>query len=156
MKIKISKDSRKKLIVLFIVVIFFGSSLAFIIFEATQYQVPSTQATKIPDNMVVDGRLSNETVSQLYQNGYTIMEFHYYENCCPDIISTIESLPSELQYQILVQKIKDNPAGQAPWVDVRSIYGNNAYNITGITEIIPPLCKVLVKPPMECGLINQG
>ena len=113
-----------------------------------------TDVSMIPKTQVIDGKLDQKLIDQLFSNGYTIMEFHYFEGCCKDVISVIDVLPSELQNQAVVQKIKDAQPGQPPWIFAESRFGNATYNVSGINDILPPLCKVLFKPPIDCGLIS--
>ncbi|MFH1630814.1 MAG: hypothetical protein ABIA21_01150 [Candidatus Aenigmatarchaeota archaeon] len=154
-----SKSIKKKMIGLFIVIIFFASSIAFIAFQSFDTTIQEPTNTKLPDNMVIDGNLDEAVSYEFYRRGYTIIEFHYFENCCPDVLSTMDTLPQQLEfdggYQIIIQKIKENISLSYPWVFADSIYGNVTYNITNISIIIPPLCNILAKPPMECGLLIQ-
>ena len=155
-----NKDKKKQIIGLFVIVVFFGSTFVFIAFDALLNQTASGNTnpgnTAIPDGFVSEGKLNENTIAQLYQNGYTIAEFHYYEGCCSEIVSSVIKLPAELEYQIVIQKIPDSELGSMPWFSAKSVYGEANYTLSSISNITQPLCSVLVKPPLECGLAALG
>lgn len=147
------KQTKNMLWVFFIIFIMFGSSFAFILMSVVPEQ--SQTQTNLPTNYVIDGYL-DETFKQAYiQRGLTILEFHYYEGCCPDLIVYTESLPGELENQIIVEKILDNPIGSNPRISLESIRGIEERNVSSMDDIFSPLCNILVKPPIDCALLNM-
>lgn len=145
------KDTKKLLLVGFLALTMFFSSIAWIIFSVPFGQPQTEGEVNIPDNLIVDGYVSNATAIPLLQRGYSVMEFHYYSGCCPDLISFVDALPADLEYQIIVQKITDS---NSTWAYVRSLRGEKEWNITTVSDLLPSLCEILLKPPLECGLMQ--
>jgi hypothetical protein len=147
------KETKKQLLVIVIALVMFFSSAAWIILGAAPVnsQQQSGQ-TQVPENLIVEGRLSDETATQLLQRGFSLMEWHYYTGCCPDLQLFVEALPGELENQIVVQKINDTQ--NETWASVRSLRGEQTWNISSVNDLLPPLCEILLKPPVECGLMQ--
>ncbi|MEM7817776.1 MAG: hypothetical protein QXL81_03075, partial [Candidatus Aenigmatarchaeota archaeon] len=89
----------------------------------------------------------------LQQRGYSVMEWHYYEGCCPDLMLFVEGLPAEVENQLIVQKVADS---DWTWANVKSLRGERSWNVTEFDDLLGPLCEVLLKPPVECGLMQFG
>ena len=155
-----NKDRKKRIMGMAIIVIFFGSTFVFIAFDALVNQSATVNTNQnnagIPDNFVSDEMLNENIASQLYQRGYTIAEFHYYEGCCEDIAAAVKKLPAEFEYQIIVQQIKDAESGSQPWLYAKSVYGEANYTLSSINNLTKPMCGVLAKPPLECGISAIG
>lgn len=143
------KQTKKLMWVFFIVFIMAGSSIAYIIIGT----IPEIEEQEQqPKEFVIEGKL-NETLKEIYiGKGYTVMEFHYYENCCPSLLAYVDSLPEELNHQLIVEKIKDS---EHSWVLIESINDRKEGNVTKMIEVFELLCNVLIKPPMDCGLLNR-
>jgi hypothetical protein len=142
------KQTKKLVWAMFIIIVMFGSSFAYVIISVT----PETPAPQIqqPKEFVVNGQI-NQTLRDGYLSlGYTILAFHYYENCCQDVQFYAEALPAELNNQLIVEKIQD---GTGPSISVESRLGTDARNITSASDILESLCKVMPKPPADCGLM---
>ena len=144
------KKSNKKIIwALFIIIVMFGSSLAYVALSVIPEQ--TTPQFTAPNELVIEGML-NETLKEVYiPRGYTLMEFHYYEGCCQEIQFYIDALPEMLEKQLIVEKIKD---GTGPAIVAESIYGKDERNITAVDDVFESLCKVLTKPPPDCGIME--
>jgi len=146
------KETKKILIVLFLAFTMFFSSAAWIILGAAP--MSAQQSTPpFPESMVVEGRLNESIAAALLQRGYSIMEWHYYEGCCPDLMLFVEGLPAEVENQLVVQKIADS---NLTWASARSLRGEQSWNVTDFSDLLEPLCGVLLKPPVECGLMQFG
>lgn len=143
------------ILVLALVLVMFFSSVAFVINGLAPLSA-QTAETKLPDKFVLDGRVSADVETLALQNGMTVMEWHDYNGCCPDLEAYIDVLPSELSYQVLIQKLSDSNAGSGTWVFAKSIRGEKTWNASSYSDLLPPLCDVLVKPPIECGLVKFG
>ena len=149
------KETKKKLLVIVIALVMFFSSAAWIIVGAVPLnpQTPGVQ-TQVPSNYIVEGKLDDTVATQYLQNGFSLMEWHYYTGCCPDLQLFVEALPGELENQIVVQKISDT--SNDTWVSARSLRGEQQWNVSSASELLPPLCEILLKPPVECGLMQFG
>jgi len=149
------KETKKQLLVIVIALVMFFSSAAWIIVGAVPLnpQTPGVQ-TQVPSNYIVEGKLDDTIATQYLQNGFSLMEWHYYTGCCPDLQLFVEALPGELENQIIVQKINDTQ--NETWASARSLRGEQLWNVTNATDLLPPLCEVLLKPPVECGLMQFG
>lgn len=149
-----NKDTKKQLLVVVIALVMFFSSAAWIIISAVPLNPQSQGQNQVPENLTLEGLLSDETANQLLQNGFSLMEWHYYAGCCPDLQMFVDSLPGELDGQLVVQRLSD--AANSTWATARSLRGEQTWNVTNATDLLPPLCNVLLKPPIECGLMQLG
>ena len=147
---RIGKDTKKQLGVLVLVIIMFAASAAWIFLGAAPLAQQDLES-QLPETPIIEGYLNNETAAQLLAYGFTLMEWHSYPDCCPDLQMWIDALPEELEYQILIQKISD---ADTPWASARSLLGEEQWNVTSYSDIMPPLCEILLKPPLECGLMQ--
>jgi len=149
------KETKKQLLVIVIALVMFFSSAAWIIVGAVPLN-PQTSGvqTQVPSNYIVEGKLDDTVATQYLQNGFSLMEWHYYTGCCQDLMLFVEAMPSELEYQLVVQKISD--AQNVTWASVRSLRGEQQWNVSSASELLPPLCEILLKPPVECGLMQFG
>jgi hypothetical protein len=91
------------------------------------------------------------------QRGYSVAEWHYFTGCCPELNTFIDDLPQWTalpngQPQLFVQKINDLNVNTTPFLVVYSINGNASVNVTKPKDLLLPICKVLLYPPMECGI----
>jgi hypothetical protein len=139
------KQRKQMLMVLFIVLIFGMSSLAFVVNFAT----PETKVTKL-DTFVIDGEVNENLEYQYIQRGYTFMRY-YYADTVPDYISQLPEIfvTNTNQKQLFVLKIAANDT----YVSIRS--ANNEVSINATEEdIFDALCSTLMVTPSECGLRN--
>jgi hypothetical protein len=158
------KNMKKQLLVGFLALTMFFSSAAWIFLSAAPVN-PQQQGnqTQVPENFVVEGRLTDDIATQFLQRGYSLMEWHYYEGCCADLMLFVEALPNDVSFtdpqsgstvrQLIVQKISDS---NSTWATVRSLRGEQQWNVSSANDLLPPLCEVLAKPPVECGLMQFG
>jgi len=151
------KREKKALIAMLVIVIMFASSFAFIIIGysglGTNQQQEQSNLSLIPPDFIFKGYADYNLKHQLLQRGATFLEWHHPSGCCPDLDLFVKSLPEELEFQALVQDIVENDS--RTWIFAESILGTLSYNVTNKNQIILPLCKVLVKPPIECAFVNQ-
>lgn len=146
------KQAQKTIMTIIIVFLLAMSTIAFVFlsnFPADQQQ--QTQVTK-PGQSIVEGYL-NETDRQIYlSNGFTIMEYHYYEGCCKEISQYIDFLPEFLDNQLMIQKIQDTEY----YINIESFLGvKEKTTPQNNIELLSNLCDILAKPPVDCGLIKS-
>ncbi|MBI5060888.1 MAG: hypothetical protein HZB67_01085 [Candidatus Aenigmarchaeota archaeon] len=143
------KSTKKVLWALFIIIVMFGSTFTYVILSAIPETAP--QQFQEPAEFLVSGYM-NETLKEVYiSRGYTIMEFHYYDGCCQELQFYIDALPEELEKQLIIEKIND---GTGPRILAKSMYGLEERNVTTIDDVFVSLCKLLAKPPIDCGLME--
>ena len=143
------------LLVLVVVLMFFGSTLAYIITAFAPLEGTEGQ-TQVPQNFIVEGKLNDNTRQAYLSQGYSIAEFHFNSKTPETIIYGMEDLPQQMQFQVIVQKFNDLEDGRTAWVSVESMRGYAESNITAkLTEILPAVCSVLFMPPMDCAFLNQ-
>lgn len=148
------KETKRMLIVVFLALTMFFSSAAWIIVGAAPLnQQRQGGENQTPENFVVEGRMNESVADGFFQRGFSLMEWHSYVGCCPDLTAFAEGLPAELEYQLILQKISDS---NQTWATVRSLRGEATWNVTQISELLGPLCDVLLKPPIDCGLMRFG
>jgi len=146
------KQKKMTLLALFVVFTMFGSSFAFIIVggfgsPSNRGQDPQGEQITAPTEFVVDGYISFQNANTFLQRGYTLLEFHRPEGCCPNFQATINALPSELDFQMVVQNIEDDDTFFA----AESFRGRKDFNATTILDVIFELCDVLASPTPDCA-----
>jgi len=143
------KQTKRLMWVIFIVIVMFGSSFAFIIISVVpEKPIPKPEE---PTEFIVDGMINQSQKELWISMGYTIMEFHYYENCCADLQIYVDALPEELNNQLVVEKIQD---GTGPSMIAESRFGKEEKNVTTLQDVFMPLCGILTKPPADCGFMQ--
>ena len=147
------KKQTQKIIMTLIIVFLLGlSTIAFVILSATTLPENSAEINP-PEAQIIDGYV-NESFREYYlQNGYTLMEYHYYIGCCKRIGPYIDFLPEALGNQLIIQKIE----GSEYFINLESIAGKEEKIAPeDQSELLNSLCAVLVKSPMECGLLMMN
>lgn len=143
------RETKKRLMVLAIVITFTFSSIAFIVTGITGSV--TQQEYKPLASPVVDGEVDPYTESVYIQNGYTFLKF-YYSNTVP---SYINDLPSAMttangETQLIVVKIQSTD----DFVSISNL--NGAVEVKNATQenIVDTLCRYLMVTPIECTFIT--
>lgn len=143
-----NRSTKKKLMVLAIVLTFTLSSVAFVVTGITGSA--SNQQFEPLQGFVIDGDIDTSVESQYIQNGFTFLKYYYssgvpdYVNGLPDSFATNTG-----QVQLFVVKIK----GGEDFVTISSL--NGVREIRNITQesIVSGLCDTLMVVPVECSLM---
>ena len=149
------KQTKRRIWAFIIIFIMFGSTIAFValgIFTGTPPQQQQQQEVSTPVKFVVDEKIDLSTREQYIQRGYSILEFHYYENCCRELQFYIGTMPENLEFQLIVEKRKDLNTDDQPWISIESLQGSMEKNVTDISDLFEPVCTILLKPPPDCFL----
>ncbi|MBI4895901.1 MAG: hypothetical protein HY831_05405 [Candidatus Aenigmarchaeota archaeon] len=143
------KQMQKTVMTIIIVVLLAMSTIAFVVISSVSPE-QTTQTLELPKQSVIDGYI-NESYRQTYlSKGYTLMEYHYYDNCCKNISPFIDYLPEVIGTQLVVQKIKDTDY----YINLESAFGTEEKIKPDTNEdLLRSLCKVLTKTPIDCGLL---
>ncbi|MFH0836765.1 MAG: hypothetical protein V1870_01425 [Candidatus Aenigmatarchaeota archaeon] len=144
------KQTQKVIMTIIIVLLLGASTIAFVVVGGSE---DKPQEIGPPEKQILNGYL-NETLKEVYlQRGYSLMEYHYYIGCCKKIDPFIDYLPESVDNQLIIQKIEDSEY----FISLESIAGKEE-KITPVdqSELLNSLCKVLVKSPMECGLLMMN
>lgn len=144
------KSTKQMIIVGFLAFTLLGSSIAFVIGSGLgtltgDQQQQQGQAT--PTQFVVNGYLDSASHNNFLSRGYTLMEFHYQEGCCQDLLASVDELPAELEFQLVVQKIPDKKT----YFLAESFRERMQFNATTVLQVLYGLCDVLAAPPPDCA-----
>jgi len=146
------KQTKMTILVLFLVITMFGSTFAFLIISGLTS--PETQKQEerqtAPTQYVVDGYVDFQSSQNFLARGYTLLEFHRPEGCCPEFSAVVDSAPAELGYQLIVQRIPDS----RNFFLAESFRNRKTFNATEPLQLILELCDVLASPPLDCAF-NQ-
>lgn len=146
------KSTANKIIVVFIIFIFFSSSFAFFIIGfGGSASTQQNQFTPL-ENFIVDGELDSFTESVYFQNGFTILKFYYSDQ---SLISYADQLPNLFQTnngqtQLIVQKIPS----EKNEVHISSLNGEETIENPTEPTLFDALCKIVLLMPIECGIQN--
>jgi|SRR3989338_9150111 len=143
------KQTQKVVMTLIIVVLLSMSTISFVVLSRLPEE-KNAEDIPNPTKYVVNDYL-NETLKQVYlSRGYTLMEYNYYDGCCGNISQYIDFLPDTVGNQLIVQKIQ----GSEYYINIESIIAReDKITPNNNRELLISLCRVLVKAPIECGLI---
>ncbi len=143
------RETKKRLMVLAIVITFTFSSIAFIVTGITGSV--TQQEFKPLASPIVDGEIDPYTESVYIQNGYTLLKF-YYTDSVPQYIN---ELPSDMprtngETQLIVVRMQ----GTENFAAISNL--NGALEVKDATQenIVDALCKSLMVTPIECTFIN--
>lgn len=145
------KSTQQKLVVLFILLIFGMSTLAFVFLSIVGQTTPQEESIESP---VVERELSPYLESLYIQAGVTFLRYYYTEK--DDIYEYVGTLPGTLtaidgSTQLVVERIQtDNRR-----LEIQSLYDNEDIDTLATEEIFLALCRHLISTPPECILQNS-
>ncbi|MHA1873831.1 MAG: hypothetical protein ACTSVB_06940 [Candidatus Heimdallarchaeaceae archaeon] len=142
------KATKQKLMVLFIVIIFSMSSIAYIINNFTNQKTNEF-------SFIMDKELEPQTEYELIQNGFTSLKFFYSNDTDKSIIDYVNSLQERFKtndgyIQIILQKIKSN----STYIIVSSLNGEKVIENLTQENIFSSLCDIVIVTPVECLISN--
>ena len=144
------KQTKQKIIVIFIVTIFLLSPIYF--FASGNFGNSNNQPTQL-DDFVIEEELDFNTENYYISQGYTTLKFYSKEH--PSFLDTLPDVTSiyagqtEIK-QLIVQKIVSNETK----VIVIGPYGENTIENITQENIFKTLCETLSVSPLECGIYN--
>jgi hypothetical protein len=143
------KATKQKLVVLFIILIFGMSTIAFVFLGITGNIGTEQQGLTSP---VIEEEIDPQLESAYIQNGITFLKYYYKEK--DDIYNYVGTLPGTLttsdgQVQMVVERIQSDEERMV----IDSIYGGTE-ELAEITydSVLSSLCSHLVSTPPECAL----
>lgn len=125
------------------------STIAFVVISSVSPE-QTTQKLELPKQSVIDGYINESYRQEYLSQGYTLMEYHYYDGCCKNISIFIDYLPEVIGTQLVIQKIKDTDY----YINLESVFGKEEKITPNTNEaLLRSLCKTLTKTPIDCGLL---
>ncbi len=142
------KSTKNKIIVLFVILVLFSSSFAFIVLGVYNFNNGEQNTPQQLDQSVIKGEITQETELAYIQAGYTFLKYYYKEGA---FLGYIESLPETFRtnngvYQLFVQEIPS----ENEYMTVTS--AKNVVNVDNLTQgsIFSALCETVSFKPAEC------
>jgi hypothetical protein len=148
------KEAKQKIVVLFILALFFLSSISFFATGIHGFFISNNQQTQEQNQItpltsfVVDGEIDFNTEYEYLSRGYTTIKV--YSDNHPAFLN---SLPENTQTpygqtQLIVQKIYSNET----YAVVIGPFGESRIENITEEEVFSTLCESLAATPLECGL----
>ena len=144
------KSAQQKIVVLFIILIFGMSSIAYVI-----NSVQNTEQQSIPSSLILDRELTPQEEAQFIQNGFTSFKFYYTNSTSQDLINYVNSLQETFktdqgQVQVILQHISSDKT------QIYLVSNRDEETIDNLTQqnIFASLCKTVTIAPFECMLKN--
>jgi len=108
------------------------------------------QQTKLLDSFIIKEKLSEDVKEYYISLGFTVFEF-YYNKSGETFLGSIEELPNQFttldnKIQIIIEEIPN----EKTYVILTSLNGEEEINITEISDVAEPLCKIIMYKPFEC------
>src|SRR3989338_6548477 len=143
------RETKKRLMVLAIVITFTFSSIAFIVTGITGSA--TQQEFKPLASPVVDGEVDPYTESVYIQKGYTFLKF-YYTDSVPQYINDLPSAMATTngETQLIVVRMQSTENFAA----ISNLNGAVEVRNTTHGNIVDALCKSLMATPVECTFSN--
>ncbi|OYT58085.1 MAG: hypothetical protein B6U68_00710 [Candidatus Aenigmarchaeota archaeon ex4484_14] len=150
-----ARKKNKTLWVLLVTFLMFGSSLGYVLWS--RGATPQPQEQKIPESLIVNFSLPQDTEARVLQSGFTIVRLLYTPDCnCSDFIKKVENIQQHFNTtggykQILLEEIPVdslNTTGTIS-IEVRSLRGEAILNTTDEQVLITKLCNITWDPPVE-------
>jgi len=138
-----------KIIGFILIGIMFVSTFAFSGLQAIFYGSSQQQQTNLPENRIVDHKLTSQQESTILNYGGTIVAIEYTTSCqaCLNQKSYLESLVQKYN-KIFLEEIVGNSTISK--VDVIGLYGQRSLQNATDKEVFSALCEVMYQPPLEC------
>ena len=145
--------TKKRVMTLFVVLIFFGSTIAFAVIGALGLTTQQPQQpTTIPNERTFN---TSDTLLENFfvQNGYTVAVLNYNGTCCEEILNYLEGMSSDNRGQIAVFK-NDNSGINQKSLKITSLFKTTVLVNEEVTteNIFDNLCEIMISTPLECGL----
>lgn len=147
---KLKLDS-KRVAAIVIGVIMLGSTFAFAllnIFSSPEQQV------KVPEERILNYRMKRELGELLLQNGYTVVEYLYSENCLPclEVKNILEEATNNAENQMFLQEIVSNNTTEVPRIVIANAYTQTAkiFENPTVENVTKEVCSALTSPTVWC------
>ncbi|MFC2143467.1 hypothetical protein ACFLQN_03640 [Candidatus Aenigmatarchaeota archaeon] len=146
------KTTQSKLMVLFVVLIFGMSTIAYVFMSATNFGSQESEQTELLEEYIIEGDIDPNIESQYVQNGYTFLKYYYNEGT---YFNYLESLPTLFQtntgqMQLFIVKIPD----EREFISINNLNGIQEIEELSEMTIFAELCGNLLSVPAECILTN--
>ncbi len=146
------RETKKQMWVLLVVIIFFGSTIAFTISQAFGVTDQQTEPVTIENERIFE-QSNNDLENLFVSRGFTIAVLNYDGECCEDIIQYLEVFSEDNNGQIAVFKNKN------PGIDQKSLKLSSFVNTVvlineeiTIENVFDNLCNIMLQTPLECGV----
>ncbi len=145
------KAQKKQLMAFLIIFVLFGSTIGFVVINAVPEEKQQNNQIEYNINHMLDAATRDMYMSY----GLTLLELHFSEGCCEDLIVYVDSIEQTDIYkdggtsQIVVQKIAESV--EKPYIVAESMTGSERKEVKTISDIFSTLCMVMVSAPAECG-----
>jgi hypothetical protein len=130
----------------------FGSTFTFAILNIFSPQ--QQQQLTIPQERILTNKLTKQQVQLLLQNGYTLVEYSYPENCfeCVEIKTVLEEATNNVDGQLYLQEIISNNVSAAPTLVILNAYTETAKTIEypTVKNVTTEVCDALSNPTVWC------
>ncbi len=145
------KLDTKRIAAIVIGVIMLGSTFAFALLSV--FNPTNQQQSEIPEERILNYKLTNEQARTILQNGLTLVEYSYSENCieCLEVKNVLEDATNNAEKQIFLQEIISNN------VSANSVTILNAYTQTAkilkdpkVDNVTLEVCQALTSPTVWC------
>lgn len=150
--VKFKMDSRR-LAALFIGVIMIGSTFAFALLSFSQNS-SQQQGLEIPQERILDYRMSGQVVEVLSSNGFTVVEYTYPENCfeCLGVKDVLEDATNNANGQVFLQEITTTNSSAVPIVKIENLYTATQKALVNPTSenVSVEVCNALTSPGVWC------
>jgi hypothetical protein len=150
LKTKINKSLVAGLFMIFLMV---GSTLAYAILQSFTPSQPEEEGIELPEQNIIDYRLTTEQYHYLLRAGKTIVEFEYSLACdeCRDTKTWLEAATNEFSNQMLLIELVVSDSDALPIVRIESSYGRIVLSKPTTDEIMNSFCNLLTEPPIRCA-----
>lgn len=145
--VKVKTESRKA-IAIFFILIMLGSTLAFAILNAFS---PQQKSFGIPNERILNYRLTDRQREILIPNGFTLIEYSYPSNCfeCLEVKKSLEDATQNSDNQIFLQELTISE-NETSVLTITNILNQTIIENPTLDNAIKAVCGLLINTPLWC------
>lgn len=145
----------KKFIGIILIGIMFFSSIAFAaiqaLYFAPQSQQGAQQQVELPQELVLDYRLSQAQFEDALSRGFTVATYKYDTDClvCSEEMRLLEDfvLSQEFRGQIILEEVRSDGESE---LEVASFLGRKNIDEINSDSVKQVFCDLVANPPLSC------
>ena len=142
-----TKKETRKAVALFFIIIMLGSTFTYALFSIFS---PTQSNLNIPNERILNYKLSDQQRQVLISKGYTLVEYYYPSNCfeCLEVKQVLEDVTKNSEEQVFLQELEENTNNTI--LTITNILNQTTIENPTPKEAMTTLCNFLINTPLWC------
>lgn len=138
--------NKMKIMALFFIILMFGSSVTAGVINLLS---KGSSQSQIPQDKILNYKLTDVQKNYLLQKGYTIIEYDYSSGCveCISVKNKLETMAQNSDGQIYLQEILSEGMNS---VSIISLNGQKTISKPDVNQTEGDVCNLLLQRPIFC------